>query len=170
MIFNKVHKHMMKPFKRLVLAAILTCFAFTTKAQTTATSSKPQQPVKLTWEMLAKIKWEQRFNKKYNQKFNYPIFDEAVQALEGKEVIIKGFLLPVDVGNECLVLSRYSYESCFFCGGAGGPESVMEVYMKTPMRINRKTVSFKGKLRLNGTDVDYLIYILDDAEVVPDVQ
>jgi hypothetical protein len=42
--------------------------------------------------------------------------------------------------------------------------------MKTPMRINRKTVSFKGKLRLNGTDVDYLIYILDDAEVVPDVQ
>ncbi|WP_448518568.1 DUF3299 domain-containing protein [Rhodoflexus sp.] len=142
------------------------------------TSAKPlqkpstgenMQPIKLTWETLAKIKWEQRFNKKYNQKFNYPLFDDAVKALEGKEVVIKGFLLPVDVGNECLVLSRYPYESCFFCGGAGGPESVMEVYMKTPMRINRKTVSFKGKLRLNGTDVDYLIYILDEAEVVPDM-
>lgn len=162
---------MMKLLKQLVIAVILTCWALTTEAQTPqAAAAKSQQPIRLTWETLAKIKWEQRFNKKYNQKFNYPLFDDAVLALEGKEVIIKGFLLPVDVGNECLVLSRYPYESCFFCGGAGGPESVMEVYMKTPMRINRKTVSFKGKLRLNDTDVDYLIYILDDAEVVPDVQ
>lgn len=161
LITGKLTKQMKNCLCAIVMAVTLPLYG--------QTAAKPQ-PVKLTWEMLAKIKWEQKFNKKYNQKFNYPIFDEAVKALDGKEVIIKGFLLPIDVGNDCLVLSRYPVESCFFCGGAGGPESVMEVYMKTPMRINRKTVSFKGRLRLNDTDVDYLIYILEEAEVVPDVQ
>jgi hypothetical protein len=127
------------------------------------------QAQRVAWETLANIGWDKKYNDKYKQQFNYPKFAPAVKAYDGKEVIIKGYVLPIDVGGDYLVLSRFPYESCFFCGGAG-PESVMEVHIKSPKLGNKKTATFKGRLRLNGDDVDALVYILENAEVIPDVQ
>jgi hypothetical protein len=125
------------------------------------------QAQKLGWEALTKVDWEKKYNQQYKQEFAYPKFAASVKGWEGKEIVIKGYLLPVDVGGQYLVISRFPFESCFFCGGAG-PESVMQVYMKNPFKIRRKMVTFKGKLRLNDRNVDDLIYILDGAEMVPD--
>jgi hypothetical protein len=127
------------------------------------------QAQRVAWETLANIGWDKKYNDKYKQQFNYPKFAPAVKAYDGKEVIIKGYVLPIDVGGDYLVLSRFPYESCFFCGGAG-PESVMEVHIKNPKLGNKKTATFKGQLRLNGDDVDALVYILENAEVIPDAQ
>jgi hypothetical protein len=132
-----------------------------------AFSQAPAQRV--AWETLANITWDRKYNQKYQQHFQYPKFAGPVQALDGREVIIKGYVLPIEVGGDYIVLSRFPYESCFFCGGAG-PESVMEVHIKNPKLINKKTATFKGKLRLNATDVDALVYILEDCELMPDVQ
>jgi hypothetical protein len=134
-----------------------------------APSRARAQAQRVAWETLANIGWDKKYNDKYKQQFNYPKFAPAVKAYDGKEVIIKGYVLPIDVGGDYLVLSRFPYESCFFCGGAG-PESVMEVHIKNPKLANKKTATFKGRLRLNGDDVDALVYILDDAELIPDVQ
>jgi hypothetical protein len=127
------------------------------------------QSPRITWETLASVEWVEKYNAQHKQKFQYPVFSQAVKALDGKEVLIKGHLLPLDVGGKFLVLSRYPMESCFFCGLAG-PESVLQVQMKNPFRIQRKTVTFKGRLRLNETDVDQLMYILENAELMPEVQ
>ncbi|MCU0449715.1 MAG: DUF3299 domain-containing protein [Bernardetiaceae bacterium] len=127
------------------------------------------QSSRIAWETLANVEWVEKYNAQYKQKFQYPVFSQSVKALDGKEVMIKGHLLPLDVGGKFLVLSRYPMESCFFCGLAG-PESVLQVQMKNPFRIHRKTVTFKGRLHLNETDVDQLMYILENAELMPDVQ
>ncbi len=126
------------------------------------------QGQKLGWEVLANLGWEKKYNQEYKQEFTYPKFPPSIKSWQGKEVIVKGYLLPVDVGGKYVVLSRFPFESCFFCGGAG-PESVMQVYMKNPFKIRRKMVTFKGKLRLNDTNVDDLIYILEAAEMMPDL-
>jgi hypothetical protein len=128
------------------------------------------QAQRIAWETLATISWDKKYNEKYKQQFNYPKFNAQIQAFDGREVIIKGYVLPIDVGGDYIVLSRFPYESCFFCGGAG-PESVMEVHIKNPKLVNnKKTATFKGRLKLNGDDVDALVYILENAEVMPDVQ
>lgn len=127
------------------------------------------QTQKLSWEVLANIGWERKYNQKYQQNFNYPKFAEAIKAMEGREVIVKGYVLPMDVGGDYLVISRFPYESCFFCGGAG-PESVMEVHVKNPKLVNKKQATFKGRLKLNPDDVDALVYILENAELLPDTQ
>ena len=67
-----------------------------------------------------------------------------------------------------LVLSANSFANCFFCGNAG-PETIMDIKMKTKFKKPLKQddrVIFRGKLKLNATDLYYLNYILEDAEVV----
>ena len=54
---------------------------------------------------------------------------------------------------------------CFFCGGAG-PETVMEVYAKTPVKFTSEAVTLRGKLELNADDVNRLIYSLTEAEQI----
>ena len=53
----------------------------------------------------------------------------------------------------------------FFCGGAG-PETVMEIYAKTPIKFTSEAVTIRGKLELNSDDVNRLIYSLTNAEPV----
>jgi len=53
---------------------------------------------------------------------------------------------------------------CFFCGGAG-PETVMEVFAKEPIKYSAEPVMLKGKLELNDSDVNRLIYTLKDVEI-----
>ena len=87
---------------------------------------------KAIWKTLTKIGWKNEFNEYIGTEIQLPIFSDEVNALNGKEIIIQGFILPLDLtdGNY-LILSAFPYASCFFCGNAG-PETVMEVYMKKP--------------------------------------
>jgi hypothetical protein len=54
---------------------------------------------------------------------------------------------------------------CFFCGGAG-PETVMEVYAKESVKYTAEAIILRGKLELNDSDVNRLMYILNNAEMV----
>jgi hypothetical protein len=85
--------------------------------------------------------------------------------LDGKEVIIKGFILPVDTDGDYMVLSALPMSQCFFCGGAG-PETVMEVALSKNKNLLNKEVTLKGKLKLNKDDFLKLIYKLENVELV----
>lgn len=63
-----------------------------------------------------------------------------------------------------LVLSKYPYSQCFFCGMAG-PESIAEVQLagKRPKFRTDKTYTFTGKLKLNERDMEHLNFILVGA-------
>ncbi len=76
-------------------------------------------------------------------------YPESILSLQGKEVYITGYVLPVDNKGEIYALSAYPFSSCFFCGGAG-PETVMGLEFATPPgRLPTDAVkTYSGKLIL----------------------
>jgi hypothetical protein len=118
-----------------------------------------------TWKTLSKITFKKEFDEVLGLKIDVPVFGKEVKALEGKEVTVKGYIIPTDgyKSQTEFVFSAFPYNMCFFCGGAG-PETVMEISSKQPIQYTSEPVYLKGILRLNGADVNRLIYALDKAE------
>ena len=96
-----------------------------------------------------------------------PVFGEEIQKMEGKEVMVDGFIIPFEgmFKPTQLILSSLPISECFFCG-SGGPETVMEIYLKEKMKYTSKRVRIKGTLKLNDEDPDKLMYILEEGEYV----
>ena len=121
----------------------------------------------ITWDILKDVKFEDKWSEEFQAYYQVPKFGGAIKGLDGKEVIIKGYIIPVDVIDDYYVLSANPYSSCFFCGQAG-PESVMEVQMSERNQELKMdmVLTFKGTLRLNADDIYQLNYKLEDAKVV----
>jgi hypothetical protein len=104
-------------------------------------------------------------------KVDVPVFGESVQALADQEVVIKGYIIPVEgyKSHKEFVFSAYPYNMCFFCGGAG-PETVMEVFSNEPIKYTAEPIVLRGTLELNSSDINRLMYILKDAELAEDVE
>lgn len=124
--------------------------------------------IKITWEMLGDVTFTEEYDPDYGAMFKYPEFGDKVKALNGKEVYLRGFLVPIDIEAGMFALSMNPYTSCFFCGKAG-PETVVELEIGTKNRYlglkMDEILTFKGKFRTNRDDVLKLIYILEDAEI-----
>lgn len=120
-----------------------------------------------TWITLSKVKIERKFDPSMNFEVDYPTFSEEVLALNGKEITLEGWMIPLDElrGENYFVLSALPFANCFFCGGAG-PETVMEVFTDEKVEFEVDRIKVKGRLRLNATDPMQLMYILNDAEIV----
>lgn len=125
-----------------------------------------QAQTELTWRQLADVEFELQYLKEYDARFMVPTFGKSIQAYDGKEVSITGYIIPLDSANTMFVLSKNPYASCFFCGGAG-QETIVELWLK-PEAIRRykldQRLTFKGVFQLNDTDIDHFNYILKDAE------
>jgi hypothetical protein len=118
------------------------------------------------WQQLLATQWKVKYNAQIKEEIEYPVFQAGLKLLNGKEVQITGYIVPTDKKEKYTVLSAYPNSSCFFCGGAG-MESIVEVYLKTPRTFKiDQIVTFKGKLKLNDTDINHLIYILEEAVLV----
>ncbi len=120
------------------------------------------------WTSFAKTKFEAKYNGKAQEYFLYPNFSTELKALEGKEIDLEGYYLPIDVeGDAYIILSKFPYSQCFFCGGAG-PESISEVVFKTKQdRFEAdQFIRVKGKLRLNTSDIEHGNFILEEAVLV----
>jgi hypothetical protein len=121
-------------------------------------------PIELTWKTLSDVQFKDVYIKELDAYYWKPTFGASIKSLEGKEVFITGYLIPVDYDANFYVVSRYPFANCFFCGG-GGPESVVDLRFSAKHR-NYKTderLTFKGKLKLNGEDVMQMNYILEGA-------
>ena len=122
----------------------------------------------IDWSLLARVDFEQRWHDTLNDYIYFPIFHEDILAFNGQPVQIGGYVIPFEEtqDEQLLVLSAFPFSSCFFCGNAG-PESVMDVQLQPGLRGKTwkqdSQVTFRGRLRLNDTDVYYLNYILEDA-------
>ncbi len=121
-----------------------------------------------SWVLFAKTKFEAKFNDKSGEYFLYPVFADDLQALVGKEVSLEGYYLPIDITDDAyIILSKFPYSQCFFCGGAG-PESIAEVSFKVkPGKFQMdQYIRVKGKLKLNEKDIDHGNFIVEDAVVI----
>ncbi|KEO74419.1 hypothetical protein [Anditalea andensis] len=96
-----------------------------------------------------------------------PVFDDKIKKLEGKAITADGYIIPFEgmFKPEHIILSSLPLAECFFCG-SGGPETVMEVMLKKPIKYTSKRVQVKGTLVLNSKDPEKLMYILKDAELL----
>jgi hypothetical protein len=110
--------------------------------------------------------WETLFSVKYNNwRDNYqPVFNEKIKALDGKNIRVRGFLIPLEEKSKhtFFLLSAFPYDACFYCGKAG-PETVIEVSTKTPLKYTEKPITISGTLKLNYNNPERLFYIIDDG-------
>ena len=120
-----------------------------------------------TWKTLSKITYRKQFDELLGFKIDIPVFSDDVKALEGKEIVVKGYIIPTEgyKSHTEFVFSAFPYNMCFFCGGAG-PETVMEVIAKDPIKFTAEAVSIRGILELNEDDINRLMYILKEVEVL----
>jgi hypothetical protein len=119
------------------------------------------------WKTLSKITYEKKFDELLGFKVDVPVFGDGTKALEGEVVEVSGYIVPVEgyKSHTEFVFSAYPYNMCFFCGGAG-PETVMEVTSKEPVKYSTERIKLRGKLLLNSDDINRLMYVLVDAEVI----
>jgi hypothetical protein len=120
------------------------------------------------WSSFAKTKFNAKYNEKAGEYFMMPDFPDELKALVGKEVSLEGYYMPIDVdGNAYIILSKFPYSQCFFCGGAG-PESIAEVTFKIkPSKFEAdQFIRVKGKLKLNENDLEHGNFILTEAELI----
>ena len=157
----------------LALGLILTTFISAKRLDENAfrpsvIKSLPLPAEKLTWDMLKDVSFKKKWYPQESIFMLYPTFGVPLKKLENKEVIIKGYVIPVDVATNMYVLSAFPYSQCFFCGGAG-PESVMSLKPKKSEVRKYKTDemhTFTGKLKLNADDLYEMNYILDEADMI----
>lgn len=121
----------------------------------------------ITWELLKDVEFDEIWSEEFQAYYMVPKFSKSVKEIDGKEVQIRGFIIPVDIVQDYYVLSANPYSSCFFCGQAG-PESVMEIQMIKKYEGLRmdQVITFQGTLRLNIDDIYQLNYILEEAQII----
>jgi hypothetical protein len=117
------------------------------------------------WKSLAEVSYkisEDQYGELY-----VPVFSANISKLEGKVVEADGYIIPFEgmFKPEHIILSSLPLAECFFCG-SGGPETVMEVMLSSPIKYTSNRVKVRGKLTLNSKDPEKLMYILKDATLV----
>lgn len=148
----------MKWTKAFILILGLTVFALPAQDNTAKI---------VDWKYLADVKFEDKYYAELEAWYLFPKFSKKIKALSDKRIIIKGYIIPLDVEGGIYALSAYPFSSCFFCGGAG-PESVMSIKFKGSHKKYKTddVVTFTGKLELNDSNVEEFNYILHEAEEI----
>ncbi|HEV2430917.1 MAG TPA: DUF3299 domain-containing protein [Burkholderiales bacterium] len=111
----------------------------------------------VSWKLLSQVEL-------VKQKDRYvPQFAKDVAALDQKEVKVQGFIMPLQLGDKQshFVLTAMP-QTCAFCL-PGGPESMVEVKSKTPVKYSFEPVVMTGKLSVLKDDPTGVFYRLTDA-------
>ncbi len=161
----------MKYFTPILAFTCMFLFASTVStAQSKATANTettvPAQEQNM-WKVLSKITFKKQYDEMLGFKVDMPVFSTDIKKYEGKVIEIKGYIVPVEGyrGHTEFIFSAFPYSMCFFCGGAG-PETVMEVYAKEPVKYTAEPVTLRGKLELNDSDINRLMYALREAVLI----
>jgi len=112
----------------------------------------------LPWSLLASV------TVKADKSRLVPQFPAPVQALDKQKVKVQGFMMPLEPGDKQrhFLLSSVP-TSCSFCVPAG-PEGLIEVHSKTPVRYTLEPVLVEGQLAVLGNDPYGLFYRVLDAQ------
>lgn len=159
------------------LAAALAVAALSASAQTLSPPvlgqgpgvHDPRSPFKpleekegiLSWKLLSSVQTTVDKNRVV------PTFPGPVRALDQKTVRVQGFMLPLEPGvsQKHFLLSSVP-TSCGFCVPAG-PEGLVEVRSKTPVKYTLEPVVVEGRLAVLEKDPYGLFYRVSDAVPTP---
>lgn len=118
----------------------------------------PDRQDVVSWKLLAQVELV-----KLKDKY-VPQFASGVVALDKKDVKVQGFMMPLEMGDKQshFILSAMP-QSCAFCV-PGGPEQLVEVRTKTPVKYTFDPVVLSGKLAVLKDDPTGVFYRLTDAQ------
>lgn len=119
----------------------------------------------LSWKLLGLIKYVKRPHPEYEEGAMYPIINTALKQKSGKEVVMSGYVIPID--HKSYALSKNTFAACFFCGKAG-PETIAGLHFKSKSLPKLKTdqyITVKGVFRTNEKDVEDWIYHIDQVVI-----
>ena len=117
----------------------------------------PERKDVVSWKVFSQVEL-------VKQKDRYvPKFAPGVAALDQKEVKVQGFMMPMQTGDKQthFVLTAMP-QSCAFCM-PGGPESMVEIKTKTPVKYTFEPVVVSGKLAILKDDPTGIFYRIVDA-------
>lgn len=118
------------------------------------------------WELFERVKFEDVFVDIYGVSMPWPVFTAEDRAWEGKEVIIAGYIIPTAeaAGFDGLIISKFPYAQCFFCGEAGIESiALLQPKGKMPDFDLNKAYVFRGKIKYNDDDFENLNFIITDG-------
>lgn len=109
------------------------------------------------WSVLTAVKTKTEKNR------ILPVFEPQQMALNQKTQRIQGFMMPLEPGERQrhFLLSSVPL-TCSFCV-PGGPESMVEVKTKTPVRYSMEPVTVEGNFAVLSDDPYGLYYRITDA-------
>jgi len=114
----------------------------------------------VSWRTLAEVT-----PVKQKDKF-IPSFSPKITELDRKEVRLQGFMMPLEMGERQKHFILVSTPpSCAFCL-PGGPDALVEVRAKTPIKYGPEPVVLSGKFSVLKDDPTGLYYRLTDASPV----
>jgi len=120
----------------------------------------PERAGVVSWRTLAQVSSVKQGNKMV------PEFSKDILALDRKDTRVQGFMIPLDVGDK---QKRFLITSvpphCSFCLPAG-PDSVVEVVAKTPVKYTFDPIVVAGRFSVLKDDSAGLLYRLSDATQV----
>lgn len=111
----------------------------------------------LPWSLLTAVKTKTEKNR------ILPVFPANVQSLNGKSQRVQGFMMPLEPGEKQkhFLLSSVPL-TCSFCL-PGGPESMVEVRTKAPVKYSLEPVVVEGQFAVLHDDSYGLYYRLTEA-------
>ena len=117
----------------------------------------PERQDVVSWKLLGQVELV-----KVKDRF-VPQFAAGVAALDKKEVKVQGFMMPLEMGDKQthFMLSAMP-QSCAFCL-PGGPEQMVEIKSKTPVKYTFDPVVLTGRLAVLKDDPTGVFYRLTDA-------
>ncbi|WP_239024383.1 DUF3299 domain-containing protein [Ramlibacter humi] len=117
----------------------------------------PQRGDVVPWSVLTSVKT------KVDKNRVLPAFQAEQLALQQKPQRVQGFMMPLEPGEKHthFLLSSVPL-TCSFCT-PGGPESMVEVKTKTPVRYTLDPVVVEGRFALLADDPYGLYYRLTDG-------
>ncbi len=106
----------------------------------------------VSWDTFGQVTMERVFDPNLGFEVNAapPVFSPSVLALDGQNVLVKGYVIPVDIDLNLYMVSANPFANCFFCGNAG-PETVVELFPAEQFRRfnTDEVVTFEGRLNIN---------------------
>jgi len=123
----------------------------------------------LSWDVLADVTWDETYDEELGLTNITGTYGDHLMSYQGKEVIVSGYVIPLDALGLSYALSRTSFAACFFCGQAG-PETVMDLNVRPKSvpsyRQKDELIKFRGILVLRESNETGLHYTLDQATEV----
>ncbi|MEZ4850622.1 MAG: DUF3299 domain-containing protein [Bacteroidia bacterium] len=119
----------------------------------------------LDWRVMQEVTYDPGFDEETKSVITSPHYPDELEKLDRKEVLIKGYIIPMDTEGKEYVVSAFPNSSCFFCGNAT-KESVMELGLAEEGKRFKldQVATFKGILVLNKGAYG-LNYRLEEAQI-----